>query len=324
MSKSKPLNVLGMLVILGALVFLIYHYYQKPAFIVAQTQYPPVPCSQSDKIYKVYKTYQGKFCLEKQSKDWIKNLLKKGWIWEKHVVQSILRFSRKGSTVVDIGAHIGTHTVSMSKAVGEKGTVIAFEPQIKIYQELLVNLELNQLTNVRANLTALGSRFGYIKMDAPKLGNEGSVGFSIGLPKSGNIVELRTLDSYNLNNVSLIKMDVEGVEDMVLAGAKKTILRNKPVILIEITGHTTDIPVDKSNTKELVRRELLSRKKKKGTIQFLKNLGYLLPLKRGYDYVAIHKDSKFLSLIKKQFSQKNSKNKKNHPTTSQVPSPRNK
>jgi len=48
-----------------------------------------------------------------------------------------------------------------------------------------------------------------------------------------NEINTRTLDSYNFNNITLIKIDVEAHELEVLMGAKETITRNKPVIFVE-------------------------------------------------------------------------------------------
>jgi len=47
-------------------------------------------------------------------------------------------------------------------------------------------------------------------------------------------VNIRTLDSFNLQNVGLIKIDTQGYELQVLLGAKETILKNKPRLIIEI------------------------------------------------------------------------------------------
>ena len=308
MNKSSKLQASGMVVILASLAFLVYERYQKPktTYVIAQTQYPPIPCGPNDKLYKIYKVpNHGKFCLEKVSKDWIKNILKRGIVWEKHIVSSILQYTRKGSTAVDVGAHIGTHTLFLSKAVGEKGQVIAFEPQTKIYQELLVNLQLNEIDNVRANMTALGPRYGYITMEAPKVSNEGNIGFSQGLGRDGNIVEVRSLDSYNLKNVSIIKIDVEGAENMVLNGAKQTIIRNQPVILIEIIGgaHRDDLTAGE-------------KKKMAYTMAFLKDLGYVIPLVKGYDYVAMPKNSKFHKALQKRFQATTRKAQKSSQTIS--------
>ena len=48
--------------------------------------------------------------------------------------------------------------------------------------------------------------------------------------------DLIPIDSLQLDNVSFIKIDVEQMENAVLDGAKQTILKNKPVILLEIKG----------------------------------------------------------------------------------------
>ncbi len=54
----------------------------------------------------------------------------------------------------------------------------------------------------------------------------------------GESVEMVTLDSFNLDNVSFIKIDVEGHEIEVLKGARATLERNKPVMVIEVYGRS--------------------------------------------------------------------------------------
>ena len=65
----------------------------------------------------------------------------------------------------------------------------------------------------------------------PALG-EGGVAVGAG----GDRAELRPLDSFGFQNVSVLKIDVEGFEDEVLAGAERLIRENRPVILLEILG----------------------------------------------------------------------------------------
>ena len=137
--------------------------------------------------------------------------------------------------VLDIGAHIGTHTLSMSRWVGPGGIVHSYEPQMKLYQEHLVNMDLNKIKNVRAHFVALGDRSMRVSMGRAKNDNEGGTA----LGKGGNRVELRTLDSYRFQNVSFMKIDVEGAEYYVLLGAKQTITRNRPSILVEIWRNST-------------------------------------------------------------------------------------
>jgi FkbM family methyltransferase len=59
-------------------------------------------------------------------------------------------------------------------------------------------------------------------------------GLSFVVEQSINVI---TLDSLNLDNISMIKIDVENHENEVLEGAKQTILRNKPIVFIENLFH---------------------------------------------------------------------------------------
>lgn len=126
--------------------------------------------------------------------------------------------------VLDVGANIGC----VSQALLASGSsVVAFEPQPAIY-ELLV---LNAPTAVCHNI-GLGSKAGkaYMpKVDYSKRGNFGGLGIGSGTLE----VSVQTLDSFAFENVSLIKIDVEGYEEEVLRGAVETIARCKPTIYLE-------------------------------------------------------------------------------------------
>jgi FkbM family methyltransferase len=165
-------------------------------------------------------------------KDAIKDILRKGAIWEENVVTLLRKYVKSDTTVIDAGAYIGTHTLFMSKYAGKRGRVYAFEPQRKAYRELVFNLKLNHIKNVVPLRFALGSGSEIIEMNPAAQGNEG--GTSIG--QGGDKAELRTIDSFGFRNVSLIKIDVEGFEDYVIEGAKETIQRYRPILIVEIAG----------------------------------------------------------------------------------------
>ena len=76
---------------------------------------------------------QGKFLID-LFYDYIKNILCQGKIWEIENQKIIEKYCKDGSLVLDIGAHIGTHTLTMSKSVGSKGLVLAFEPNKVIFE----------------------------------------------------------------------------------------------------------------------------------------------------------------------------------------------
>lgn len=215
----------------------------------------------------------GRMCVDGIN-DVIKNRLRGCGIWEGDITPYIVGSIKPGTIVLDIGAHVGTHTVSMSKAVGPNGLVIAFEPQKKIFRELYFNLILNNCSNVIPIKCALDSRHAYmvIRQDVPN--NEGASYLMADGP--GERVVAVCLDDFNLNNVSCIKMDTENTEEDVLKGAINTIKRCKPVIVIEIQG----------NDVRRARHGENQDAQTKSVIALLESLGYRVELITHCEYIA--------------------------------------
>lgn len=230
--------------------------------------------------YQVYNVDNLGFFYLDNRVDIIKNELRAGHQWEKNIVELMALYIRPGSTAIDIGAHIGTHTLSMSKLVGSEGKVVAFEPQTKLYSELVMNLLLNGCHNTIAYRCALGDTLNTIEMNRPIPDNEG--GTAIG--KGGDKAEMITLDSLNLKNVSFIKIDVENFEYEVLNGAEQTIKQNLPYMIIEIMGNIYE-PIP--NRDELVQK----------TFSKLKELGYSFSFIQGSwsDWLAIPPQAQSIS-----------------------------
>lgn len=67
-------------------------------------------------------------------------------------------FICEGSTVFDVGAHQGTHTLAFARFVGPSGNVVSFEPQRTMYQIAAGTIALNELYNVRLFNFALGDK----------------------------------------------------------------------------------------------------------------------------------------------------------------------
>lgn len=165
--------------------------------------------------------------------DGIKWHLKQGIYWESGIGRYVSKYTRQGTVAIDLGAHIGIHTLTMSRCVGKNGHVIAFEPQYKIYRELYHNLKLNHaLHNVTLYRNAVGDQEKWIEMMAADPLNEGGTPVGYG----GDRALMVTLDSLNLSNVSFIKMDIESSELFALYGAYETFVRNQPVIVFEVLG----------------------------------------------------------------------------------------
>jgi len=141
---------------------------------------------------------------------------------------------KTGDWVLDVGANIGAHTLFFARQVGEAGRVLAFEPQRVVFQTLCANMALNSITNVWCYPYATGSEAGEIvvpESDYRRAKNFG--GLSLGAASKGERVPLVTLDGLRLPRCDLIKIDVEGMERAVLAGAVETIARCKPFLYVE-------------------------------------------------------------------------------------------
>jgi FkbM family methyltransferase len=150
----------------------------------------------------------------------------------------IERFVRNGQVVVDAGASCGIYTVALSKLLAGTGRVLAFEPGARAYAALEANIHLNDLTNVRAFRLALADRVGRVTLRHHRFGPV-SNRLDLEAPAGGGAeeVEATTLDAVLEAEghpvIGLLKMDVEGVETLVLRGARATLGRGRPVVLFE-------------------------------------------------------------------------------------------
>ncbi|WP_235215165.1 MULTISPECIES: FkbM family methyltransferase [Burkholderia] len=152
--------------------------------------------------------------------------------------QFLLQLIRRPGTIVEVGANIGSQTVPLAAAAKAVGAdVVALEPQPFVFQNLCANLALNAISNVTAWPMACGSEpgtLGFTLPDYHRAGNFGAVSMQPGV--SATRVEvpcIRLDDMLSKKEVQLMKIDVEGFELHVLAGARQTIMRSRPAIYIE-------------------------------------------------------------------------------------------
>jgi len=152
---------------------------------------------------------------------------------ELRVLEKILQILNQGDTAYDIGASIGTHAIFMAKKVGQKGKVIAFEPEANSYKKLNANIKLNSLNNIITIKTALGNHFseGVIRgCSKDSLGHFTLLEDSNDNKYSQN-VELVAGDVYirdkQLPFPDIVKIDVEGYEYYVIQGLKDTLMQEK-------------------------------------------------------------------------------------------------
>jgi len=155
---------------------------------------------------------------------------------EGQFLASLLAF--RPGMVIEVGANIGTHTVSLAKALALEGReLVAFEPQPFIFQNLCANLALNGLTNVTAWPWACGAKSEVVYFPLPNYNDHGNFGgISVGIeapPGSVAVPCVRLDDIAGSNAVSLLKIDVEGYELLVLRGAVGVLTSSRPLLYVE-------------------------------------------------------------------------------------------
>ena len=140
-----------------------------------------------------------------------------------------------GGTVVDAGANQGYFTVSLAKSLGKRGNVVAIEAMRMTYYKLCANIVLNGCSNAFAHNVVLGKSGGSVHV--PVIDYSTFVlsgGVSLLDTEVGEEAPTTALDDLVAGQpVSLIKIDVEGMEAKVLAGAQKTIMDHSPKIYFE-------------------------------------------------------------------------------------------
>jgi FkbM family methyltransferase len=148
---------------------------------------------------------------------------------------------REGDTVLDVGAHVGTHTVFLAGCVGAAGLVLAFEPQRPLFEMLCANVALNGLWQTHPHHAAVGGVRGSVivpEFDLDRPTNFGGLSLAgrSGASEMSNdreSVSMLRIDDLALEGVALVKIDVEGMEAEVLEGAAETIARFRPVLYVE-------------------------------------------------------------------------------------------
>lgn len=141
---------------------------------------------------------------------------------------------RPGRVVLDIGAFIGSHTVYFAQQVGPHGRVYAFEPQRHAFQMLCGNVALNALTNVTCLPCVVGKETGMRRLgELSQTVAENFGGTQALVVPAGEPTRTIRVDDMELLRCDVMKIDVEGMEMDVLAGAAGTIERFKPMIYCE-------------------------------------------------------------------------------------------
>lgn len=156
--------------------------------------------------------------------------------YEVHLTAFIKEHVKPGMRIVDVGANIGYFSILCSKLVGEHGQVLAFEPNTENARLLLISAAKNQCKNIELFPLALSPTRGKAIFTPYQGSNGGFVAGDIDraiLDPNCQIVPTMPLDEMVQKHVDLIKLDVEGAEGLVVAGATRIIKESRPIVTSE-------------------------------------------------------------------------------------------
>jgi FkbM family methyltransferase len=225
----------------------------------------------------------------KNPNDIIQKTLANNLQWNNEIVEIIKKFIKKYNLkhFLNIGAHIGTVSLPISKNIKKVTSIEAYNPT---YNHLIENINLNQITNIIPFNIAIGDKretVNFLKTDRI-VNNMGGMHVITEVDKLYNLrsaesvdntisCEMFSLDEVDeINNFDIMLVDIEGMDARFLQGAKNKILKNKPIIIIEIWD----------NNKRKFENMLISRE---NVIKYIINLGYTLYKNIDDDFIFIPK-----------------------------------
>jgi len=174
--------------------------------------------------------------LPKAPDEWFNKKIQEGnGIFDPKSFNLMMKAVKNFRAALDIGAHVGTWSIGMSKRFE---SVYAFEPMETNFEYLLKNIK--GIENIHPIKFAVGDKYIDVLMGN---GKENS-GQSHIIPKDTrayndvNSISMITIDEWLpiACDVDLMKIDVEGYELGVLKGAKETIAKHSPIIQVELNG----------------------------------------------------------------------------------------
>ncbi len=160
----------------------------------------------------------------------------------KHGREAIETLDRvRGKTIMDVGGFIGDSELVFDELAPYK--IYTFEASPINFELMKKTLEINGLKNVIAENFALGAEKGECTLSGTGSGTKTVKGKSASGQNEIRVLVM-TLDDYvaehKIENIALIKVDIEGAEPDFLAGAKKTICAQKPILLLSIYHNAHD------------------------------------------------------------------------------------
>jgi FkbM family methyltransferase len=205
-----------------------------------------------------------------------RHLLFEGY-YQLDVLTAISQYLKPGNTFIDIGGHHGLMALTGAKAVGASGKVISFEPNPQAVKIIELHKKINAIENVKIVPLGLSNvegettfyiQKGNVSWNSTIIPDFVDDCFHEGFEKQ--LINITTLDKFvKTENISptLIKIDVEGAEFLILEGAIETLRKFRPALLMEFNPVSVKAANSSIST----------------YVEFLKNLNYkLIVLKKTF------------------------------------------
>ena len=192
---------------------------------------------------KIFDIKKAKFYLPHYKTDSISNTMVKSedyWDnWSGGALAIIDKYLSENAVILDIGANVGSHTVYWALERSAR-KIYSFEPLLDTFNILKTNIKLNNLSD-RVDIYNIGLSDEVCNGTIESYNSYNIGGTSFRKTENGES-KFCPLDSIEIpEKIDLIKIDVEGAEVRVLDGAKNTIIKNKPVIVIETFNHKEEV-----------------------------------------------------------------------------------
>ncbi len=160
--------------------------------------------------------------------------------WFEDEVRFVRRLLRPGMAVVDVGASFGIFSMAMAGAVGTRGKVWAFEPTPATAEFLQATLALNEAHQVSLTRAAVSDQPGTVEFVTSPHSELNAVAKTGEARAEALSVPSVTLDRAAADNgwrdVDFVKLDVEGHELQVIAGARTFLTQVSPLVMFEIAA----------------------------------------------------------------------------------------
>lgn len=149
------------------------------------------------------------------------------------------KLAKPGSSaiVLDVGSNFGFLSLVWAQTLASSGKVYSFEPNEQVFNCLNKSIKLNSFTNILTENMAVGSKSGETDIFINGISSNIHATKSSGYIKT---VPIKSIDDYYMQtspeSCDLIKIDVDGYEYEVLQGAKHTLTKFEPLVIIETNG----------------------------------------------------------------------------------------